>query len=151
MGTSIELLVVGTKRLSLNVEHFPFAVLTSYPPRSHRGSSSLWQSEFDRKGGTLVHVGDPSMLRREGFFWAYEILEEIEMRRYRFLPKCKAAFFRLLQALLEESRDGEIVLTSDAQFGPRPMNFRRIYKLESVKRMHDKYGLRLNSSMRIGN
>jgi hypothetical protein len=71
------------------------------------------------------------------------------MARFRLLPKYKAAFFRLLPALLEESRDSEVILTSDAQFGPKPMSFRRKYTVESVKRMHDKYGLRVNSSMRI--
>lgn len=61
MGASVEILVCGTPNLKLDDASVPFNVVTSSPPRSHRGSSALWQSEFERDGGTLVHIGDPDM------------------------------------------------------------------------------------------
>ena|ERR1700733_8906568 len=149
MATSIEILVIGAKTLPRIGDRVSFAILNSYPPRSHRGPSSLWQREFDKQGGTLVHVGDPDILQRDGLFWAYNILEDIDLRRYRFRSRYKTGFFNLLQLLLEQSQDGAIVLTSDSQFGPRPLKYHRKYSIKSVKRMHEEFGLRLNSSMRI--
>lgn len=149
MALSIEILVIGVKQISLKEFNYPFVVVTSFPPRSHRGVSSLWQSEFDAEGGVLVHIGDPNMSHRNGLFWAYEILEEIELRRYRLTPRCRSAFFELPKKLLSISPSKKILFTSDSQFGPKKYRYRREYTINSLEKLHNKSGLRLNSSVYI--
>ena len=149
MAASIEILVNGRAELAVEVGPLPFALVVSSPPRSHRGKGSLWQSEFDRIGGTLFHVGDPGLSLLTRRFWAYEILEDIELRRYRFLPPYRAAFFALLETLLRDAPDGEVIVTSDNQLGPKPEKFKKIYRVDKVIQIHDTIGLRLNSLMRV--
>jgi len=149
MGVSIEILVIKTANVSLEGLKLPFKTAVTLPAQSHRGSSSLWQSDFKRAGGTLVHIADPEMREDSGPFWAYEILEDIEWRRYRLLPRYKRAFFSLLDSLLHQSRLNSVLLTSDAQFGPKPLRYARPYSLAGVERLHDQSGLRLNSLMEI--
>jgi hypothetical protein len=148
MGISIEILACKSPHVAID-RKLPFSVTTSKPPRSHRGESSLWQAKFNREGGTLVHIGDPDKNPEKGPFWAYDILEDIEWRRYRFLPKYKNSFFLLLENMLRETQSGMLFLTSDAQLGPKPESFSRTYTLSSVKRIHDTKGLRLNSFVQV--
>jgi hypothetical protein len=150
MATSVEILVVGAKaNFSLKMKT-SFAVVASFPPLSHRASSSLWQSTFARKRGVLVHVGDPGMDTSGQLFWAFEILEEINMKRFRVLPQFRKDFFTLMSELLLRSPQQQLLLTSDSQFGPKPLLFKRERTLGSVMRLHDDHGLRLNSAMYIG-
>src|ERR1700733_5988931 len=149
MATSIEILIAKKMQLPAKIGRMPFSTLVSSPPQSHRGVPSIWQPDFAKMGGTLVHVGDPDFTAHTRRFWAYEILEEIELRRYKFLSRYRKSFFGLLETLLQESAGDGLVLTSDAQFGPKPQRYRKVYSLESAKRLHDRYGLRLNKFMRL--
>jgi hypothetical protein len=149
MATSIEIFVRGADQLLLSNVGSPFLVFTSHPARSHRGESSLWQQEFEKGEGVLVHVGDPDMLDRDQLFWAYDILDEISTSRYRFARQYEVAFFDLLRTLLVQSPIKQVLFTSDSQFGPKPYKFKRSYSLEAAKRIHDKQGFKLNSAMQV--
>ena len=149
MAASLEILVSKTRDISVSSRSLPFKVVLSQPPCSHRGSASLWQRDFARDGGTLVHIGDPTVSEERGRFWAYEMLEEIECRRYRILPNYKRPFFLLIENLLGQSKAGKLLLTSDMQFGPQAFRYKRPLRVVAAEKIHDRYGLRLNSLMNI--
>jgi hypothetical protein len=65
MWTSLEILVPRIEaEANPDFSDLRIKVVKSSPPKSHRRSSSLWQKDFDRVGGTLFHLGDPNEIKK---------------------------------------------------------------------------------------
>lgn len=148
---SIEILIEKpSEELLLDSDLYPFALKVSRPPLSDR-SPSLWQEQFTRIGGALVHIGEARFkLEASGWFFAYDLLDEEKCSRFRFKPQYKNEIEGLLAHLLAHSGSKTINFTSDWQFGPKPAKvYPKAVTLREFIRRHDASGLRFNSWLPI--
>ncbi|QJE73189.1 hypothetical protein HHL28_08895 [Aerophototrophica crusticola] len=100
-----------------------------------------------RLGGTVVHCFDLPP-RADGRRWAYDIVEETGWSRFTFTPATRAGFLVLLGSLLRQSQEG-IWFYSDAQWSNPPRAFRAAYSLDRFVSYHDRFGIRMNTAIRL--
>jgi hypothetical protein len=144
---SIEILVEGPRSTALaGLERFPFAICLSNPPTSHR-QPSLWQRDFSQIGGVLCHIGEPRFKGQvDGWYYAYDLLDEHDCEYFRMKPIYRTAFANLLSDLLHFSRVSRIHFTTDWQLGkPTPSKSERGFPLGEFLDQHDAYGIPFNS------
>lgn len=131
-----------------------FALVCGAGLLSHR-LPSRFQPDFDKLAGSLYHVGNPDLLRREGgAFFAYEILSEPSRNAepssfLEFAPSYLSSMRDLLQWLLGVSPVGQIMFTSDWQFGPEWSRRLGPLHLDEFWRLHDARELLLNAAYRV--
>ena len=120
--------------------------------RSHR-SPSRFQVDFDGLTGSLFHLGNPQIrYRGDGrCFFAYELLSEAcrdaaPPSFLEFHPAHVADVRKLMECLLGASPAGQLLFTSDWQFGPAWT--RRFGPLDSLEfwRLHEARELLLNAA-----
>jgi hypothetical protein len=148
---SIEILCVG-----LAIPEPPpatsFAVISDPSRRSHRGPTPRFQSDFDRLDGVLYHVGNPEFASNpDGPFFAYDVLSEASRDAspssfLEFAPSHAVSARSFLEWILASSPAGQLLFTSDWQFGPsRTRRFDGL-DLNEFWRRHDSRRLFLNSA-----
>jgi len=150
---SIEIACIGLDQ-PLKPPTATFAVVCESGLTSHR-HPSLFQPDFAQLSGCLYHLGNPEIANREsGAFFAYDVLSE-EMRGadpptvLEFSAEHAASAQRLITWLLDASPVGEILFTSDWQFGPPPQRFGSV-TLPAFWALHAARKLSLNAAYRIG-
>jgi len=149
---SIEIVCIDQDEIS-HFENLPFLVEAETRLVSHRKPHPLFQEEFDALQGCIYHLLNPIES------WdAYLLLDTSVERRerapapdddsliglLRFLPEYAPAVHALLETLLESSPIGQVLFTSDYQFGPR-RRYQRPMKLEKFWALHDADRLHLNA------
>ncbi len=146
---SIEIISINQKEPT-DCSSFPITVEIGGDLVSHRTPSPLFQSDFDELEGYIYHVLDGegptacNLLKQD---WYDEegnsngLDENIE-----FIDEYKDSVKLLLDKLLHSSKTGEILFTSNYQFGPKkairvgPMSILDFWNL------HDAGKLRINAS-----
>lgn len=147
---SIELICVQ-QETPLSFSSLPFAVFAESILRSDR-KPSLFQKDFDRTKGCIYHLGNAfcGAPDYEGPFFAYELLSERCARNLppdylELEPKIVPALFDLIGVLLHASPVGEVLFTTDWQFGPRGARRYRKTSETIFWRRHAGRKLRLNA------
>lgn len=151
---SVEILCIG-QRSPLVLPDLPFAVEADWELRSHRGSSSLWQGDFDRLTGCIYHLGNPDLAHSSfgRIFLASELLTERSLangKLLEFAVSFQDGIAHLLDRLLIASPERQIVVTSDWQFGPGPPTRGYFETLEGFWAAHDHAELSLNALYTVG-
>jgi len=143
---SIEILVENVDPTTLgDLSNYSFTAKLSSPPASHR-RPSLWQERFEAIGGVLVHLGTKSSEGTGGWFYAYDLIEEYDCKRFRFKPEYRDQVASMLRVFLSASATHRLHFTSDWQFGPRTAEVcSKILNADEFVDLHDKSGLRFNS------
>lgn len=149
MWLSLEILAsdvpLSVKRGFKNLD---ITVTGSSPPISHRGSSSIWQPEFDKLGGTLFHLGDPVNIKvRQDRYYLYDAfdLDASDRQFVKFLPKYQRDFEFIVRAIMSRSKVGRIFVTTDVWLGPKPVRYRRPIGLDKFLEASRVRGIRRNS------
>jgi hypothetical protein len=132
---SVEILVEDPQSSHLDESNYTFALCISEPPESHR-SPSLWQECFQRVGGRLYHLGEPRFKgQQSGWFYAYDLIDEVGCKTFRFKAKYAEQVQSLVERLLEESNIHRVYFTSDWQLSEnkprqlRPLSIREFRNL----------------------
>ena len=132
-----------------------FAVISDPERQSHRGPSPRFQDDFDRLGGVLYHLGNPELVEDpDGLFFAYDLLSEAsrEASDKSFLELAPAHMHSVrvfLEWLLALSPAGQVLFTSDWQFGPSWTRRSEGLGLNEFWRLHDSKELLLNAAYLI--
>jgi hypothetical protein len=148
---SIEVACIGAVRAPPPPEGLSFAVEYEVGLKSHRGPTPKFQRDFDDTSGALYHIGnslpaDP----RSGAFTAYFLLSA-DCRDadpplvLEFAPEHQASAHNLLSWLLRLSPIGQLLFTSDWQFGPDSIERHSPLTLASFWKLHDARQLHLNA------
>lgn len=149
---SIELICIGQKN-PIDCSSYSFPVEPSKELISNRAHSSSFQSDFELLNGCMYRVHE------EKGRTAYELLKKdwhdeegkdngID-NDIKFIPEHDSSFVQLIKDLIQTSPVGEIVFTSDYQFGPEEyIRFEKLTISEFIIIYRNK-GLRMNSSYRI--
>lgn len=149
MWISIEILLPNQiSRKEITYSESQITVARSYPAISHRGDSSLWQREFNKRNGTLYHLGDPLDIKvRNDRYYVYDAIDWKHSRGMfvKFLPRYQRNFERILTTLFEHSDGGEMVVSTDVWLGPTPKLYKTELSLANFLESERQYGLRLNS------
>lgn len=143
---SIEIICIGQARPD-DFSQLPFAVEAENLLVSHRGASSLFQQDFERVQGCIYHLGNPDLKDPDapGCYFAYELLEE-PWERLEFKAEYIVHVKQLLEALIMASPEGQLLFTSDYQWGPRPRRrFVRGRTLDELWHLHDAKSLHMNA------
>jgi len=150
---SIEIVCIGQSEVS-HFENLPFLVEAENRLVGHRKPINLFKPQFDALQGCIYHLLNPieswdayllldtSVERREN---APEPDEDSLIGLLRFLPEYAPAVYALLETLLEASPVGQILFTSDYQFGPDGRLYRKPFTLEQFWALHDADKLHLNA------
>jgi hypothetical protein len=151
---SIEIICIGQLEPS-DCSHFPFAVRSGTELKSHRTPKPLFAEDFARLKGCIYHLGSPERkTRKAGTFLAWDLLSD----RSRYAPRSRFLEFRpefipalheLLGSLVESSPDGQLLFTSDWQFGPKRPYRAPIITGDEFWSLHDSRKLRLNGAYPI--
>jgi hypothetical protein len=149
MWHSIEILVSDLRAdADLDFSACALTVVTSEPPKSHRGPQPHWQARFDTMGGRLFHIGDPLDIKARGdryyIYDAFAPLETASIFR-RFRPAFQPDFETILRKLCAASATGVIHVTDDVWLGPKPKAYLRPMRLPRFIDETRKRGLRSNS------
>lgn len=151
---SIEIACVGLAT-PLQPPPTSFAVVYEAGLKSHRSPLPRFQEEFDSISGSLYHLGNPKNEETaKGYFFAYEVISEASRDAtppsfLEFAHEQKASAQQLLEWLLAASPVGQLLFTSDWQFGPQWSHRFGPIDLQEFCRRHDTRELLLNSSYRI--
>jgi hypothetical protein len=150
---SIEIVCIQQKIPNFFGE-IPFAIEAENEPLSHR-NPSLFDDDFKQMQGCVYHLGNPSLRQRsDRCFFAYELLSEKcrGQKNSRFLEFNVefVPFIRcILTDLIKSSPLGQIVFTTDWQFGPKQTKpFDGVIPKEFWS-LHDSHKLKFNSLYRI--
>lgn len=134
-----------------------FAVVYEDGLRSHRSPSPRFQSDFDALSGALYHLGNPELRGTDGTaYFAYDILSEAsrgaESPSFLEFDLAHAHSAKaLLQWLLTVSPVGQVLFTSDWQFGPEWTQRPDPIDATEFWRLHDSRELLLNAAYLIRN
>jgi hypothetical protein len=146
---SIEIVCLGQSEPS-DFSGLPLAVEAEDQLLSHRSPRPLFQADFDQVRGCIYHLGSPRLKDpgAPGAYTASDLLTEWwEALRFKseFVPHVQ----HLLRELLAASPEGELLFTSDYQFGPVVRRYRRPLTLKTFWRRHEAWRLRANALYRI--
>ena len=153
---SIEIVCTGQTKVT-QFDNVPFIVEAENRLVSHRGPYSIFQREFDKIQGCIYHLLNPieswdAFLLLDNtieFMERAPPLEEHEgalIWYLRFRPEYVPAVRALLETLLEASPVGQVLFTSDYQFGPEEgIAYRRQFTLEEFWALHDADRLDMNA------
>jgi len=141
---SIEIACIGLAD-TLEPPATSFAVACEAGLKSHRSPAPRFQLDFDRLSGSLYHLGSPRFaLTATGPFFAYELLSEASRDAHTFLEfehKHVPSAQELLAWLLAASPKGQLVFTSDWQFGPpgsrrlAPVGLAEFWRLHGIREL----------------
>jgi hypothetical protein len=145
---SIEILCIGDGSAD-RAGDWPFAVARSENRQSHR-IPSRFQPDFDRHEGVLYHLGNPNLKvdRNKRFFFAYELLSEECQDSATFLefdPQYRLDVKAFLKELLLNSTAGQLIFTTDWQFGPDWTKRETMLSFAEFWQRHDAHQLWLNA------
>ena len=146
---SIEIAVIGLDT-PLAPPPLSFPVAYERGLKSHR-VPSRFQSDFDRLSGSLYHLGNPGLSAGGGAFFACDLLSfesrESDPRSFlEFAQPHVAGIHALLEWLLQNSPEGNLLFTSDWQFGPERAQRLGPLSLKAFWRLHDSRALMLNAA-----
>src|SRR5207237_8518459 len=131
----------------------PFKVRAEKELVSHHSTNSLFQSDFDRLRGYIYHVLDGSTLT------CYELLvrdwydehgnsngadENVEFRE-----EYAGAVKRMLEELLNSSPVGQVLFTTDYQFGPEEAERFGPLLFAAFKQLYNAGKVRMNAAYLI--
>ena len=151
---SIEIACIGLTT-PLRPPPTSFTVVCEAGLKSHRSPLPRFQAEFDSISGSLYHLGNPNIGGpAKGYFFAYEVLSEPSRDAtppsfLEFAPRHKPSAQHLLEWLFEASPVGQVLFTSDWQFGPEWSQRLGPIDLKEFWSRHDTRNLLLNSAYRI--
>lgn len=144
---SLEIICIGQTE-PLDFSDLPFVVKADRELKSHRAPQPLFQQDFDKLKGCIYHVLDNY---HPGCGTCYELLvrnwyDEIgnsngRDKNVEFRNEYSDGMKRLIEKLLEYSPIGQILFTTDYQFGPEeaqrfgPMTFDVFKDLYNVGRV----------------
>jgi hypothetical protein len=118
---SVEIICIGQSQ-PVDLSELPFAIEAEPQLFSHRGSSSLFQQDFERVKGCIYHLGNPYLKDHQNasrLYFASQLLAE-RLKCFEFGAEYVPHVKHLLETLLSYSPEGRLLFTSDYQFGPRP-------------------------------
>lgn len=145
---SIEIVCLGQQE-PVSFDYAPFPVEAETSLISHRGSSSLFQGDFDRMQGCIYHLGGPCLLfpleRRRYAYTAADLCSEW-WDIIHFKPRYALYVATILGQLLSASPEQKLFFTSDYQFGPRVRRLQRPLTLRAFWHRHDTMKLRTNTA-----
>lgn len=146
---TIEIAAIGLVK-PLAPPQTSFSVVYERGLRSHR-VPSRFQADFDRMSGSLYHLGNPGLPGDGGAFFASELLSTesrgADPRSFlEFAKSHVASIHTLLEWLLRHSSDGNLLFTSDWQFGPAGTQRAGPVSLPDFWRLHDSRRLMLNAA-----
>ena len=151
---SIEIVCIGQAH-PVELGALSFAVVSGSQLVSHRSPHPRFQSDFDRLKGCIYHLGNP-YLRTEpehGPFFAYELLSESSRHGkpsfLEFAADHRADVRTVLSVLLAASPAGQLLFTSDWQFGPAGSRHLAAVTLEEFWQLHEARALLLNAAYPI--
>lgn len=149
MWTSLEILVPApSQERAVDFSRSAITVVVSDPPRSHRGPSSLWQSDFSRIGGRLYHLGDPVDIKvRKDRYYLYDAFdpEVAGPKEIKLRDRYQEDFEEIVRALCCSSRERRIFIGIDTWLGPQAKRNKRPVDLESFFKTSRLRPLRTNS------
>ncbi|MBS0412017.1 MAG: hypothetical protein JSR86_19010 [Proteobacteria bacterium] len=149
MWHSIEILVPDPRDdADLDFSTCALTVVTSDPPKSHRGPQAHWQPRFDALGGRLFHIGDPFDIKvRNDRYYVYDAFAPLEVASNfrRFSQVYQPDFETVLSKLCAASAAGAIHVTDDVWLGPKPKAYKRPIALPRFIEETRRRGLRSNS------
>ena len=123
---SLEIICIGQSE-PLDFSDLPFVVKAERELKSHRSPCPLFQQDFDKLTGCIYHVLDNC---QPGCGTCFELLirdwhdecgnsngrdENVEFRN-----EYANGMKRMIERLLEDSPIGQVLFTTDYQFGPEP-------------------------------
>jgi len=132
-----------------------FAVVCERGLLSHRSPSPRFQADFNVLSGCLYHLGNPGLTGATGgILVAHELLSEAcrasEPSSFLEFDRNHLTSMRiLLEWLLERSPLGQLLFTTDWQFGPADSFRAPALNLAHFWSLHDSRRLRLNAAYPI--
>jgi len=150
---SIEIVCIDQNDIS-HFENLPFLVEAENRLVSHRKPHPLFQEEFDEYEGCIYHLRSLMDTGPTAYLLLDTSLEcarrapapdrDSLIKNLRFLPEYAPSVYALLETLLEASPRGQVLFTSDYQFGPR-RRYQRPMKLDKFWALHDAGRLHMNA------
>jgi hypothetical protein len=152
---SIEIVCIG-QASPLELGALSFAVEAEPRLISHRGPTARFQSDFNQLLGCIYHLGNPELRTNttRGAFFAYELLSEQSRHSeassfLEFAAQHWPGVCSLLALLVEASPSGQLLFTSDWQFGPPGSRRFEAVSLPEFVRLHEKCALQINAAYPI--
>jgi hypothetical protein len=150
---SIEIVCIGQFEIS-QFDNLPFLVEAENRLVSHRKPHPLFQKKLDALQGCIYHLLNPTeswdayllldtsieLMKR-----APEPDEDSLIQALRFRPEYAPAVHAFLKTLLEASPVGQVMFTSDYQFGPEGRLYTNPFTLNEFWSLHDADRLHLNA------
>lgn len=150
---SIEIVCIGQTAVS-HFESLPFIVEAETRLVSHRKPHPLFQAEFDALTGCIYHLLNPTEswdayllldTSLECMERAPEPDEDSIIWSLSFRAEYAPAVHSLLETLLEASPVGQVLFTSDYQFGPERRRYTEPLTLEQFWALHEEDRLHMNA------
>lgn len=146
---SLEIICID-QLMPCDVSHLPFTVAAENELISHRSPKPLFQADFDRLEGCIYHFLD------EGNVTAYDLLkrdwyhgDDNSDDNVEFIDEYALSVKEFLQQLLSASPAGQILFTTDYQFGPDGGEKCGPFSFDKFWQMHDEGKVKMNNSYLI--
>jgi hypothetical protein len=144
---SIEIACIGL-HAPVEVSAATIAVRAEPQMKSHR-VPSRFQGDFDALEGSLYHLGNPNLRAPKpgARFYAYELLSEASRAPFppsslQFASEHIDEVRRVLSELLDASPRGQILFTSDWEYGPEwayrfgPVTLEEFWSLHQARMLY---------------
>ena len=127
---SLEIICINQEE-PIDVSHLPFEIEAEAQLISHRKPAPLFQSDFDKLNGYIYHILDGegptcyNLLIRDWYDEAGNSNGKDENIEFR--DKFTSAVKEMLEELLAASPIGQLLFTTDYQFGPeKPQRYGQV-------------------------
>ena len=127
---SVEIVCVGQPE-PLEFQNMPFRIDAENKLRSQRTPKPLFQADFDALNGCIYHL----IKQSRGACTACDLLD-VWWEDLRFKPEYVADVNHILTQLLTASPQGEVLFTSDYQYGPDAKRYKRPLTLDRFWALH---------------
>lgn len=127
---SVEIVCIGQTTPTV-FEDIPFRIDAKSRLLSQRTPSPLFQNEFDALNGCIYHL----IKHPNGACTAFELLDSW-WEELCFKPEYVPVVSRILNELLDASPSGQVLFTSDYQYGPKRRRYRRPIRISRFWELH---------------
>ncbi len=148
---SLEIICINQAEPS-NFSYLPFKVVAEKQLISHRGSSSLFQADFDQLEGCIYHLLDEKRVTAYWLLvrdWYYKGNSNGRDYNVEFIDEVSLPVKDMLQQLLLASPVGQILFTTDYQSGPETVERHGPLPFAEFCQLHNEGAIRMNASYLI--
>lgn len=148
---SLEIICLNQAEPS-DFSYLPFKVVAEKELISHRSPRPLFQADFDQLEGCIYHLLDKKSFTAYDLLirdWYYKGNSNSRDYNVEFIEEVSLLVKDMLQQLLLDSPVGQILFTTDYQFGPETVERHGPLPFAEFCRLHNEGAIRMNASYLI--